>query len=134
MNPFLLFLSHLFNVMSIILMIAVALALAVEEWIEGGVIALIVVLNTCVGFYQVLREAGKGGRGERRGKSLRDVNPPFLSIYVLNFDLSLSLSLPLPLSHSLLGHRSTALNKPCRPCADSARPWPAPCGKELSWR
>ncbi|GAB5035635.1 potassium sodium efflux p-type fungal-type, partial [Nannochloropsis oceanica] len=51
-NPFLLFLSHLFNVMSIILMIAVALALAVEEWIEGGVIALIVVLNTCVGFYQ----------------------------------------------------------------------------------
>lgn len=83
--------------MSIILMIAVALALAVEEWIEGGVIALIVVLNTCVGFYQVLREAGKGGRGERRGKSLRDVNPPF---YQFTYLILISPSHCLSPSHS----------------------------------
>ena len=66
-NPVLLFLSHLFNVMSIILMIAVALALAVEEWIEGGVIAFIIVINTCVGFFQVRkggREGGREGGGE----------------------------------------------------------------------
>ena len=61
-NPVLLFLSHLFNVMSIILMVAVALALAVEEWIEGGVIAFIIVVKTCVGFFQVLLLGREGGR------------------------------------------------------------------------
>lgn len=48
--------------MSLILFIAVALALAVEEWIEAGVIGFIIVLNTVVGFLQV-RKKGKGKRG-----------------------------------------------------------------------
>jgi magnesium-transporting ATPase (P-type) len=39
--------------MSLILFVAVALALAVQEWIEAGVIGFIIVLNTVVGFVQV---------------------------------------------------------------------------------
>eukprot|EP00624_Nannochloropsis_granulata_P005041 evm.model.NODE_35706_length_16171_cov_31.881330.1 len=51
-HPLVLLLRHLFNVMSLILFVAVALALAVEEWIEAGVIGFIIVLNTVVGFLQ----------------------------------------------------------------------------------
>ena len=34
----------------------------VEEWIEGGVIAFIIVVKTCVGFFQVLLLGREGGR------------------------------------------------------------------------
>ncbi|EWM20481.1 na p-type atpase [Nannochloropsis gaditana] len=51
-HPLVLLLQHLLNVMSLILFVAVALALAVQEWIEAGVIGFIIVLNTVVGFAQ----------------------------------------------------------------------------------
>lgn len=65
-HPVVLLLRHLFNVMSLILFVAVALAFAVEEWIEGGVIAAIIVLNTIVGFLQVRGEGREEGRGGGR--------------------------------------------------------------------
>ena len=60
-HPVILLLRHLFNVTSLILFVAVALAIAVEEWIEGGVIGFIIVLNTVVGFLQVRKKGGREG-------------------------------------------------------------------------
>ena len=53
--------------MSLILFVAVVLAFAVEEWIEGGVIGFIIVLNTVVGFLQV-REERRGRRDNKMGR------------------------------------------------------------------
>ena len=59
--------------MSLILFVAVALALAVGEWIEGGIIGFIIVINTVVGFMQVGGQGGReGGRmGREEGKDER---------------------------------------------------------------
>lgn len=51
-HPAVLFLKHLLNVMSIILLIAMSLSLAVQEWVEAGVLAFVVVANAIVGFIQ----------------------------------------------------------------------------------
>jgi magnesium-transporting ATPase (P-type) len=51
-HPFVLFLKHLINVMSIILIGAMGLSLAVHDYVEAGVIGFIVVANAIVGFFQ----------------------------------------------------------------------------------
>ena len=51
-HPIILFLKHLINVMSIILLGAMGLALAVHDYVEAVVIGFIVVANAIVGFLQ----------------------------------------------------------------------------------
>ena len=48
-HPLVLFLGHLFNVMTFILFMALALSLAVQEWIESGVIAFVIITNAIIG-------------------------------------------------------------------------------------
>jgi len=48
-HPVVLFLGHLFNVMTFILFMALALSLAVNEWLEAGVIAFVIITNAIIG-------------------------------------------------------------------------------------
>lgn len=68
-HPAILFLKHLVNVMSIILFIAMGLSLAVQEWVEAGVLAFVIVANAVVGF---LQEHGS----EKTMQALRRLSSP----------------------------------------------------------
>lgn len=54
-NPVVLFLHHLFNVMTFILFAALAIACSVQEWIEAVVIAFVILTNAIIGFMQEYR-------------------------------------------------------------------------------
>ncbi len=51
-HPAVLFLKHLVNIMSAILFLALGLSLAVQEWVEAGVLAFVILANAVVGFLQ----------------------------------------------------------------------------------
>ncbi|KAG6840360.1 hypothetical protein C0991_007217 [Blastosporella zonata] len=57
------------NALTLVLFAALALSLGVEDWIEGGVIGAIIVLNTTVGFIQEYR-------AEKTMDSLRELSSP----------------------------------------------------------
>ncbi|RYP80199.1 hypothetical protein DL770_006330 [Monosporascus sp. CRB-9-2] len=46
------FLKQLFNAMILVLFFAMVLSFAVKDWIEGGVLVAVIVLNVSIGFYQ----------------------------------------------------------------------------------
>jgi len=50
-----LFIHHLFNFMTLILFIAFALALGVKEYLEAGVLGVVIILNAVIGFVQAYR-------------------------------------------------------------------------------
>ena len=122
--------------MSLILFVAVALAFAVGEWIEGGVIGFIIVINTVVGFVQVGREGGrkeecegrKGRRieGRRLKCSISTIQPPF--------HLPFPNLASLPPSTPSFTFRNTARSRRCKLCDDSALLWPAYCETGGWWR
>jgi len=46
------FLSNLFNSMNIVLLIALIVSLSVQDWVEGIVLAVVIITNTGIGFFQ----------------------------------------------------------------------------------
>jgi magnesium-transporting ATPase (P-type) len=68
-NPFKLMLKQFFNVMVLILVIAMAVSFAFKDWIEAGVIAFIMLLNAGIGFMQEYK-------AEKTMESLRQMASP----------------------------------------------------------
>ncbi|KAI0011556.1 potassium/sodium eff [Xylariaceae sp. FL0662B] len=63
------FLRQLFNAMILVLFFAMALSFAVSDWVEGGVLLAVIVLNVSIGFYQ---EYG----AEKKMDALRALSAP----------------------------------------------------------
>ncbi|KAL7627931.1 potassium/sodium eff [Parahypoxylon ruwenzoriense] len=63
------FLKQLFNAMILVLFFAMALSFAVSDWVEGGVLLAVIVLNVSIGFYQ---EYG----AEKKMDALRALSAP----------------------------------------------------------
>ncbi|KAI1379639.1 potassium/sodium eff [Hypoxylon crocopeplum] len=63
------FLKQLVNAMILVLFLAMALSFAVSDWVEGGVLLAVIVLNVSIGFYQ---EYG----AEKKMDALRALSAP----------------------------------------------------------
>ncbi|KAI1086583.1 potassium/sodium eff [Rostrohypoxylon terebratum] len=63
------FLKQLFNAMILVLFLATALSFIVSDWVEGGVLLAVIVLNVTIGFYQ---EYG----AEKKMDALRALSAP----------------------------------------------------------
>ncbi|KAL0948852.1 hypothetical protein HGRIS_008973 [Hohenbuehelia grisea] len=61
--------GQLANALTLVLLAALALSFGVQDWIEGGVIAAVIVLNTTVGFFQEYK-------AEKTMDSLRQLSSP----------------------------------------------------------
>ncbi|KAG5342353.1 hypothetical protein C0989_002826 [Termitomyces sp. Mn162] len=61
--------KQLANALTLVLLAALALSFGVKDWIEGGVIAAVIILNTTVGFFQEYR-------AEKTMDSLRQLSSP----------------------------------------------------------
>jgi Na+-exporting ATPase len=46
------FLKQLFNAMVLVLFFAMVLSFAIKDWIEGGVLVAVIIINVSIGFYQ----------------------------------------------------------------------------------
>ncbi|KAI8084183.1 uncharacterized protein B0P05DRAFT_466593 [Gilbertella persicaria] len=68
-NPIKLLLKQFLNVMVLILVIAMAVSFAFKDWVEGGVIAFIMILNAGIGFAQEFK-------AEKTMESLRQMASP----------------------------------------------------------
>lgn len=68
-NPVKLMLKQFLNVMVLILVIAMAVSFAFKDWVEGGVIAFIMLLNAGIGFMQEYK-------AEKTMESLRQMASP----------------------------------------------------------
>ncbi|KAI8647385.1 potassium/sodium efflux P-type ATPase [Parasitella parasitica] len=68
-NPVKLMMKQFFNVLVLILVIAMAVSFAFKDWIEGGVIAFIMLLNAAIGFMQEYK-------AEKTMDSLRQMASP----------------------------------------------------------
>lgn len=68
-NPVKLMLKQFFNVMVLILVIAMAVSFAFKDWVEAGVIAFIMLLNAGIGFMQEYK-------AEKTMESLRQMASP----------------------------------------------------------
>ena len=51
-HPVVLYLQNLFGFLSILLMVAMILSFVTSEWVEGGILAFIILLNSAIGFSQ----------------------------------------------------------------------------------
>ncbi|GME41588.1 ATPase P-type K/Mg/Cd/Cu/Zn/Na/Ca/Na/H-transporter [Neofusicoccum parvum] len=65
-------LRQIVNAMTLVLILAMAVSFAIQSWIEGGVIAAIIVLNIVVGFFQEFQ-------AEKTMDSLRSLSSPTAS-------------------------------------------------------
>ncbi|KAG6817249.1 hypothetical protein H0H87_011306, partial [Tephrocybe sp. NHM501043] len=63
------FIKQIANALTLVLVAALALSFGVKDWIEGGVIAAVIFLNTTVGFFQEYR-------AEKTMDSLRQLSSP----------------------------------------------------------
>ncbi|KAI0900064.1 potassium/sodium eff [Annulohypoxylon nitens] len=63
------FLRQIFNAMILVLFLAMALSFIVNDWVEGGVLLAVIVLNVSIGFYQ---EYG----AEKKMDALRALSAP----------------------------------------------------------
>ncbi|TFK43621.1 sodium transport ATPase [Crucibulum laeve] len=61
--------KQLANALTLVLIAALALSFGVKDWVEGGVIAAVIILNTTVGFFQEYR-------AEKTMDSLRQLSSP----------------------------------------------------------
>ncbi|CEP18689.1 hypothetical protein [Parasitella parasitica] len=68
-NPVKLMMKQFFNVLVLILVIAMAVSFAFKDWVEGGVIAFIMLLNAAIGFMQEYK-------AEKTMDSLRQMASP----------------------------------------------------------
>lgn len=62
-------LHHLINFLSIVLFVATAVSFAIQQWIDGGVLIFIIIMNTIVGFTQEYKS-------EKTLESLRKISAP----------------------------------------------------------
>ncbi|KAI8982350.1 potassium/sodium efflux P-type ATPase [Mycotypha africana] len=68
-NPFKLLLKQFFNILVLILVVAMVVSFVFKDWVEGGVIAFIMVLNAAIGFAQEYK-------AERTMECLRQMASP----------------------------------------------------------
>ncbi|KZV85008.1 potassium/sodium eff [Exidia glandulosa HHB12029] len=66
-------LKQIANAMIIILMIAMALSFGVKDWVEGGVILAVIIVNITIGFFQEYR-------AEQTMETLRSMSSPTASV------------------------------------------------------
>jgi len=67
LKPIKMLLGHIFNFMNLVLFGAVAISLAVQEWIDAGVVGFVIFLNIVIGVVQDLRS-------ERTMKALQNLS------------------------------------------------------------
>ncbi|KAI9144876.1 hypothetical protein BKA69DRAFT_1108812 [Paraphysoderma sedebokerense] len=68
-SPWRVFIAQLANAMTFVLILAFALSLGVQDWVEAVVIAVVIVSNTLIGFFQEYR-------AEKTMESLRNLTSP----------------------------------------------------------
>jgi len=71
-NPTKIIIRQVANAMTLVLIIAMVVSFAIKSWIEGGVIAAVIILNVAVGFVQELK-------AEKTMDSLRSLSSPTAS-------------------------------------------------------
>ncbi|KAK6519307.1 Na+ ATPase [Arthrobotrys megalospora] len=71
-QPVKIFIRQVANAMTLVLILAMAVSLGIESWIEGGVVAAVIVLNIVVGFMQEFQ-------AEKTMDSLRSLSSPTAS-------------------------------------------------------
>lgn len=67
------FIKQLFNAMILVLMFATIVSLAIKDWIEGGVLGVVIVLNVSIGFLQEYK-------AEKKMDALRALSSPSASV------------------------------------------------------
>ncbi|KUI68759.1 Calcium-transporting ATPase 3 [Cytospora mali] len=67
------FIKQLFNAMILVLMFATIVSLAIKDWIEGGVLAVVIILNVSIGFLQEYK-------AEKKMDALRALSSPSASV------------------------------------------------------
>jgi len=72
-QPLKILLRQVANAMMLVLIMAMVVSLAIMSWIEGGVIAGVIVLNIVVGFFQEFR-------AEKTMDSLRSLSSPTANV------------------------------------------------------
>ncbi|CAO3650901.1 unnamed protein product [Cunninghamella echinulata] len=73
-NPFKLLLKQFFNILVLILIVAMAVSFAFKDYVEGGVICAIMFLNAAVGFAQEFK-------AEKTMESLRQMASPTVNVF-----------------------------------------------------
>ncbi|KAJ6441556.1 calcium-transporting ATPase 3 [Purpureocillium lavendulum] len=73
-QPLAIFLEQIFNAMTLVLLLALAASFGIKAWIEGGILAGIILLNIFIGFFQSLH-------AEKTIDSLRTLGSPTCNVY-----------------------------------------------------
>lgn len=72
-QPFKILLRQVANAMMLVLIMAMVVSLAIRSWIEGGVVAGVILLNVVVGFFQEFN-------AEKTMDSLRSLSSPTANV------------------------------------------------------
>jgi magnesium-transporting ATPase (P-type) len=72
-SPLRILISQVANAMTLVLILAMAVSFGIKSWIEGGVVAGVILLNIVVGFFQEYS-------AERTMDSLRSLSSPTASV------------------------------------------------------
>lgn len=136
-------LAHqVFNAMVLVLIISMVIALAIEDWISGGVIAFVVFINVFVGFIQEVKAEKTMGslrslssptavvmrEGETRDINAEDLVPGDI-VYInvgdtIPADLRLIDAMNLETDEALLTGESLPVSKDCTEVYDTNEPIP----------
>ncbi|KAF9785596.1 hypothetical protein IL306_005472 [Fusarium sp. DS 682] len=73
-KPIKIFIEQICNCMTLVLILALAASFGIQAWIEGGALALIILLNIVIGFFQDLQAA-------RTVHSLKSLSLPTASVF-----------------------------------------------------
>ncbi|KAF2716254.1 sodium P-type ATPase-like protein [Polychaeton citri CBS 116435] len=72
-NPGKILLRQMTNAMTLVLIMAMAVSFGIQSWIEGGVVAFVIMLNIVIGFYQEFQ-------AEKTMDSLRSLSSPTATV------------------------------------------------------
>ncbi|KAM0352532.1 hypothetical protein ACHAPU_002201 [Fusarium lateritium] len=73
-KPIKIFIAQIFNCMTLVLILALGASFGIQAWIEGGALALIILLNIIIGFFQDLQAA-------RTVHSLKSLSQPTADVF-----------------------------------------------------
>ncbi|KAJ4260454.1 hypothetical protein NW762_007194 [Fusarium torreyae] len=73
-KPIKIFIAQICNCMTLVLILALAASFGIQAWIEGGALALIILLNIVIGFFQDLQAA-------RTVHSLKSLSQPTANVF-----------------------------------------------------
>ncbi|KAF4450297.1 putative Na+-transporting ATPase ENA-1 (sodium P-type ATPase ENA-1) [Fusarium austroafricanum] len=73
-KPIKIFIAQIWNCMTLVLILALAASFSIQAWIEGGALALIILLNIIIGFFQDLQAA-------RTVHSLKSLSKPTANVF-----------------------------------------------------